>query len=78
MDLSDKEVLIKLANTPMPYGRYKGRVIIDLPGPYLVWFAREGFPEGEIGQLLALAHEIDLNGLKGLITPLKNINSVNK
>ncbi len=55
----------------MPYGKYKGRVIADLPGNYLNWFAREGFPAGEIGRLLALMHEIDHNGLRPLLEPLR-------
>ena len=58
----------------MPYGKYKGRVIADLPGNYLNWFAREGFPKGEIGRLLALMHEIDLNGLTSLLDPLRRRN----
>ena len=55
----------------MPYGKYKGQVIADLPGNYLNWFAREGFPKGEIGRLLALMHEIDHNGLSSLLDPLR-------
>ncbi len=63
--------LEKLVETAMPYGKYKGTMICDLPGNYLNWFARTGFPEGEIGRLLALMQEIDHNGLKGLLSPLK-------
>ena len=55
----------------MPYGKYKGRLIADLPGDYLNWFAREGFPTGEIGRLLALMHEIDHNGLSSLLDPVR-------
>ena len=55
----------------MPFGKYKGTFIADLPGNYLNWFAREGFPSGEIGQLLALMHEIDHNGLSSLLDPLR-------
>ncbi len=55
----------------MPYGKYKGRLIADLPGHYLNWFARSGFPPGEIGQLLALMHELDHNGLNSLLDPLR-------
>lgn len=55
----------------MPFGKHKGLVIADLPGNYLNWFAREGFPPGEIGRLLALMHEIDHNGLNDLLTPLR-------
>nr|WP_286086915.1 DUF3820 family protein [Halomonas sp. S3-1-1] len=61
----------KLVTYPMPFGKYQGWLIADLPGPYLNWFAREGFPNGEIGTLLALMHEIDHNGLSELLTPLR-------
>jgi uncharacterized protein (DUF3820 family) len=65
------EDLVKLVNTPMPYGKHKGMFIADLPGNYLNWFAREGFPKGEIGQLLRLMQEIDHNGLSDLLKPLR-------
>lgn len=65
------EDLLLLTSWEMPYGKYKGRLIADLPGHYLAWFAREGFPPGKIGQLLALMHEIDHNGLSGLLTPMR-------
>ncbi|HQS57228.1 MAG: hypothetical protein B7Y56_00325 [Gallionellales bacterium 35-53-114] len=55
----------------MPFGKYKGRVIADLPGDYLNWFARKGFPPGEIGRLLALMQELDHNGLSSLLEPLR-------
>jgi len=69
------EDLQRLVTLEMPFGKYKGRVIADLPGNYLTWFAREGFPKGEIGRLLALMHEIDHNGLKGLLNPLRRKSS---
>jgi len=65
------EDLERLLVVEMPYGKYKGRPIADLPGNYLNWFAREGFPPGDIGRLLALMHEIDHNGLVDLLTPLR-------
>ncbi len=65
------EALERLLAVEMPYGKYKGRLIADLPGNYLNWFAREGFPPGEIGRLLALMHEIDHNGLGDLLIPLR-------
>ena len=65
------EDLLLLVTRTMPYGKYKDRLIADLPGPYLNWFARKGFPHGELGQLLALMHEIDHNGLSELLTPLR-------
>lgn len=66
------EDLKLLVSREMPFGKYKGRLIADLPGHYLNWFAREGFPKGEIGQLLALMQEIDHNGLSSLLDPLRN------
>lgn len=68
MQPADLEALV---TTPMPYGKYKDRLIADLPPNYLEWFARKGFPQGRIGQLLALAHEMQLNGLIGLLAPLR-------
>ncbi|MFB9869557.1 DUF3820 family protein [Vreelandella sulfidaeris] len=65
------EDLEKLVTYTMPFGKYEGRLIADLPGPYLNWFAREGFPAGQIGQLLHLMHEIDHNGLGSLLDPLR-------
>ncbi|PZP29660.1 MAG: hypothetical protein DI603_16500 [Roseateles depolymerans] len=62
--------LLKLVNTDMPFGKHQGKRIADLPGNYLNWFAREGFPKGEIGRLLALMQEIDHNGLRELLRPL--------
>ena len=58
----DPAQLQKLVETRMPFGKYEGRLLADLPGNYLNWFAREGFPRGELGRLLALMHEIDHNG----------------
>jgi uncharacterized protein len=65
--------LQRLLTTAMPYGKHKGQMIADLPGQYLNWFAREGFPKGEIGRLLALMQEIDHNGLSDLLTPLRRL-----
>jgi len=67
----NSKYLKKLVTFRMPYGKYKGRIIADLPGHYLNWFAREGFPAGELGQLLALMQELDHNGLKHLLDPLR-------
>ncbi|MDC9729141.1 MAG: DUF3820 family protein [Methyloprofundus sp.] len=67
----NSENLQKLVICTMPYGKYKGQIIADLPGHYLNWFAREGFPAGELGQLLALMQEMDHNGLKHLLNPLR-------
>jgi len=65
------EDLQRLVTTNMPFGKYKGRLIADLPGQYLNWFAREGFPKNELGRLLALMQEIDHNGLSPLLEPLR-------
>ncbi len=67
----EAEDLQKLVTVRMPYGKYQGRLIADLPGAYLAWFARKGFPNGELGRLLALALEIDHNGLSRLLDPLR-------
>lgn len=67
----DPEQLQRLLTVEMPYGKHKGTPIADLPGNYLNWFAREGFPRGDLGRLLALMHEIDHNGLSALLEPLR-------
>lgn len=69
--IPDAEQLQRLLTVEMPYGKHKGCLIADLPGNYLNWFAREGFPSGDLGRLLALMHEIDHNGLSGLLAPLR-------
>lgn len=63
--------LQKLVTVRMPYGKYQGRLIADLPGAYLAWFARKGLPAGELGRLLALMLELDHNGLSSLLDPLR-------
>ena len=70
--IPDPEELLKLASYKMPFGKFKGSLLIDLPEPYVVWFACEGFPKGELGRLLQLMQEIDHNGLSALLTPLRN------
>jgi uncharacterized protein len=70
-DLNPEDLQL-LVTREMPFGKYQGRCIADLPGNYLTWFAREGFPKGEIGRLLALMHEIDHNGLSDLLKPLRD------
>lgn len=65
------EALQRLVTCEMPFGKYKGRLIADLPGHYLNWFARTGFPPGELGRLLALMQELDHNGLTPLLVPLR-------
>lgn len=65
-----REHLLKLANSKMPFGKFQGRYLVDLPEPYLVWFKQKGFPKGEIGSLLEEMFEIKVNGLEKLIRPL--------
>ncbi|MCU7800374.1 MAG: DUF3820 family protein [gamma proteobacterium symbiont of Lucinoma myriamae] len=68
---SDPRLLLKLAQYKMPFGKYKDRLLIDLPEPYVVWFANKGFPEGELGKLMAIVLEIKVNGLEYLFQPLR-------
>ena len=69
---SDPSLFIKLAQYKMPFGKYQGCLLIDLPEPYVVWFANKGFPAGELGQLMAITHEIKVNGLEYLFQPLRH------
>lgn len=68
----EKEQLVAIANTVMPFGKYKGRRLIDLPEEYLLWFARKDqFPQGQLGKLMAIALLIKTEGLGHLVQPLK-------
>lgn len=62
----DKEVFMALMTTRMPFGKYKGLKLVDLPEPYLVWFSQKGFPEGKLGKQLQTVYEIKRNGLEYL------------
>lgn len=66
-----KQFLLKLANTKMPYGKYEGRFMIDLPEYYVVWYRNKGFPKGQIGEMLATVYELKLNGLEELVRRLR-------
>ncbi len=68
---SDPQQLLKLAQYRMPFGKYASRLLIDLPEPYVIWFANKGFPNGELGKMLAIVHEIKVNGLEYLFDPLR-------
>jgi len=68
--LSDQKLLVEAINQVMPLGKYGGRKLLQLPEPYLVWFHSKGFPEGKLGQQLALMYEVKLNGLEGMLKPL--------
>ena len=62
-----KQFLVKLASTKMPYGKYKGRFMIDLPEYYIVWYRNKGFPKGQMGEMLATVYELKVNGLEELV-----------
>lgn len=68
----DQKYLLKLANTKMPFGKYKNYFLIDLPEYYVVWFKNKGFPAGELGKQLQLIYELKLNGLENLIRNIKS------
>jgi len=67
----DHQQLLDLAEMKMPFGKYAGRLLIDLPEPYVVWFAQKGFPKGRLGEMLAIVYEIKVNGLEYLFDPLR-------
>jgi len=68
--LADQQALVTAINQVMPFGKYAGRKLLQLPEPYLVWFHSKGFPDGKLGEQLALIYEIKLNGLEGMLKPL--------
>jgi uncharacterized protein (DUF3820 family) len=67
----DKQILIDLAKMKMPFGKYKGRYLIDLPEHYVVWYKNKGFPAGKIGKQLELVYELQLNGLEDIVREVK-------
>ncbi|GGF82020.1 hypothetical protein GCM10011338_37850 [Alteromonas lipolytica] len=69
-DMMDPAALKEAINQTMPFGKYAGRKLLQLPEPYLVWFAKQGFPDGKLGKQLALMYEIKLNGMEGMLAPL--------
>ena len=77
-NLPDKTVLLDLVKVKMPFGRYKGVVLHELPEPYLVWFHSKGFPKGRLGILLSTLYEIKLNGLEALLKPLLKATEVSQ
>ena len=71
IQMPDPRYLLKLANTKMPFGKYAGFRLVDLPEPYVVWFSQKGFPEGQLGEMLRIVYEVKLNGLEYLFKPLR-------
>lgn len=65
------QLLQDLVTMKMPFGKYKGRILCDLPESYLIWFQKEGYPPGKLGELIATLYEIKLNGLEYLLQPLR-------
>lgn len=70
---ADPDLLLQLVKIKMPFGKYKDRLLCDLPMAYLEWFQRKGFPKGKLGDLLQTIYEIKLNGLEDLLAPLKRL-----
>ncbi|MAD14578.1 MAG: hypothetical protein CL579_00615 [Alteromonadaceae bacterium] len=70
MSEQQHQQLVDAINQTMPFGKYAGRKLLELPEPYLVWFNQKGFPEGKLGQQLALMHEVKVNGLESMLQPL--------
>ena len=74
LNMTNPEILLKLARMHMPFGKYKGLLMIDLPEPYVIWFSQNGLPEGQLGQMMGLLYEIKVNGLEYLFDPLREKN----
>lgn len=68
----DKQALLELANAKMPFGKFKGRYLVDLPEPYLVWFGQQGFPKGKLGSQLQQMLEIKVNGLEAILRTIRD------
>ncbi|MCD4760545.1 DUF3820 family protein [bacterium] len=67
----NQELLLELTNAKMPFGKYAGRYLLDLPETYILWFKEKGYPQGKLGLMMELLMEIQLNGLEALIRPLR-------
>lgn len=72
--MPSSDYLLKLARMKMPFGKYAGRLLVDLPEPYVVWMSQKGFPKGQLGEMLQCVYEIKVNGLEYLFKPIKNSN----
>lgn len=71
-DRPDPNHLVELANYKMPFGKFKGRYLVDLPEAYYIWFAQKGFPEGKLGDMMREMQQIKINGLEGLLHHLRD------
>jgi uncharacterized protein len=71
--MPNPDILIAIVRTRMPFGKYKDKLLCDLPVSYLEWFGREGFPKGKLGMLLQTVYEIKMNGLEDLLKPIKRM-----
>jgi uncharacterized protein (DUF3820 family) len=69
--IQDKQFLIDLSKMKMPFGKYKGRFLIDLPEHYIVWYKNKGFPDGKLGKQMELVYELQLNGLEYIVREIK-------
>jgi uncharacterized protein (DUF3820 family) len=67
----DGQILIDIVTMKMPFGKYKGTILKQLPVSYLEWFKRKGFPAGKLGMRLETLYEIKINGLEGLLNNIK-------
>jgi hypothetical protein len=72
--MQDKQFLVDVSKAKMPFGKYKGIFLIDLPEAYVTWFKNEGFPNGKLGEMLGLVYELKLNGLEYLIREIRKTN----
>ncbi|MCK5535663.1 MAG: DUF3820 family protein [Bacteroidales bacterium] len=72
-NITDRAYLLKLSKTKMPFGKYKDRLLVDIPEAYYVWFSQKGFPKGQLGEMLQLMYEIKLNGLESLIREINRM-----
>jgi len=70
VEKSQNQQLVELANMKMPFGKFQGRYLVDLPEHYVVWYHSKGFPAGKLGEQLAIIYEIKVNGLEHLLRPL--------
>ena len=69
--INDKQFLLDTANMRMPFGKYKGVYLIELPEHYIVWYRNKGFPKGKLGDMMGLVYEMQLNGLEDILRKIR-------